>query len=270
MTLVFPEDFDGTLKFMEWQNNNPILRSANLDIHPHLGQVKVLEKVIRLTPVNMKVLMLLVENTSRVVSRNEFFEQIWKNQVVNDDTLTRCISDLRNLLGPSANVPTLIETLPKRGYRWIPEVSEADQFDEDSAIGNSHLSPTRLINWLLPTLVGLLLFTLAMVWYASSTVQNTQISIALLPILNATPAQQLIANNLEETLLQQILEHDEIRVLSFNALSPYRDNPFPVLASEFGTQWIIEGRIRTVGGAITYYPELGGSNYCSGCFFRNS
>jgi DNA-binding winged helix-turn-helix (wHTH) protein/TolB-like protein len=97
-------------------------QTANLRIFPSTGQVQRQLEEIRLGPINMQVLITLLDRHGQVVSRNELFELVWKNQVVSDDTLTRCISDLRTLLGHhQTNVP-LIQTLPKRGYRWLPEV----------------------------------------------------------------------------------------------------------------------------------------------------
>lgn len=80
---------------------------------------------VRLGPVNMKVLVVLLQHSGQVVSREQLFDDVWPNQVVSDDTLTRCISDLRSQLKRLSKNGTIkyIETVPKRGYRWLFDVS---------------------------------------------------------------------------------------------------------------------------------------------------
>src|ERR1044071_4069755 len=105
---------------MNFHQEHTLLHSAGLSIDPASGQVQAGAESVRLGPVNMKVLTLLLENGNRVVGRTEFFEKVWARQVVSDDVLTRSISDLRTQLGAHADAPVLIETIPKRGYRWVP------------------------------------------------------------------------------------------------------------------------------------------------------
>ena len=100
-------------------NFNENLITANLIICPSHGQVIIDKAVHRISPINMKVLMLLIKNQGQVVNRNQVFDSVWANQEVSDDTLTRCISDLRAQIGKDT-----IKTLPKRGYQWIPEVKQ--------------------------------------------------------------------------------------------------------------------------------------------------
>lgn len=113
-------------------------QTANLRIYPSLGQVQLQLESIRLGPINMQVLVTLLDRQGQVVSRNELFEQVWKNQIVSDDTLTRCISDLRALLGHHQTDVPLIQTLPKRGYRWLHDVQVIQEAKED----NLTIAPT--------------------------------------------------------------------------------------------------------------------------------
>ncbi|MBY0573308.1 MAG: winged helix-turn-helix domain-containing protein, partial [Undibacterium sp.] len=102
-----------------------------LRVFPSSGQVQRQLEDIRLGPINMQVLVVLLNQQGQVVSRNQLFEQVWKNQIVSDDTLTRCISDLRALLGHHQTHAPLIQTLPKRGYRWLPEVQVIQEVRAD-------------------------------------------------------------------------------------------------------------------------------------------
>jgi DNA-binding response OmpR family regulator len=86
---------DARLASMNLPSEHTVLLSAQLSIDQAAGQVQAGAECIRLGPVNMKVLVLLLENAGRVVTRTEFFDRVWKQQLVSDDVLTRSISDLR-------------------------------------------------------------------------------------------------------------------------------------------------------------------------------
>jgi serine/threonine-protein kinase len=73
----------------------------------------------RITPRAFEVLLYLIENAGRVVGKDEFFEAIWKESFVSDNALTRAIKEIRRVIGDNADAPRYIETISKRGYRFI-------------------------------------------------------------------------------------------------------------------------------------------------------
>lgn len=82
------------------------------------------DEKIPLTPKEFGVLLLLIENAGRVITKDELLEVVWKDSYVEEATLTRNISWLRRKLGANgANETKIIETVPKRGYRFLPEVT---------------------------------------------------------------------------------------------------------------------------------------------------
>lgn len=69
-----------------------------------------------LEPKVMSLLVHLADQAPAVVPRNTLLDSVWAGVVVSDQVLTRCVSELRKLLGEKAGVPQYIETIPKRGY----------------------------------------------------------------------------------------------------------------------------------------------------------
>ncbi|MDT8760451.1 transcriptional regulator [Sphingomonas psychrotolerans] len=69
-------------------------------------------------------LVLLVREQGRLVSKDRFFEQVWRGMPVTDEALTQCIRTLRRQLGDSATDPRFIETVPRHGYRFIAAVEQ--------------------------------------------------------------------------------------------------------------------------------------------------
>ncbi len=92
------------------------LDGENFRVHK-AGQLRTL------TPRAFDVLRLLIEHRGRVVEKQELFDQIWQGTFVTDNALTRVVKEIRQAIGDDANTPRYIETIPKRGYRFIAEIN---------------------------------------------------------------------------------------------------------------------------------------------------
>ena len=79
---------------------------------------------VPLTPKVFDTLLLLVENNSHVLGKQELIERIWPDSFVEDNNLAQNISILRKALGQSPGGQDYIQTVPKRGYRFVAEVRE--------------------------------------------------------------------------------------------------------------------------------------------------
>jgi tetratricopeptide (TPR) repeat protein/DNA-binding winged helix-turn-helix (wHTH) protein len=82
---------------------------------------------LMLRPRPFRVLLYLVENPQRVVTKDELIEQVWEGTAVTDDALVKCIGDIRKALGDDPRNPRFVKTVSKGGYRFI------GSFDGDGA-----------------------------------------------------------------------------------------------------------------------------------------
>jgi pimeloyl-ACP methyl ester carboxylesterase/DNA-binding winged helix-turn-helix (wHTH) protein len=82
------------------------------------------DRPVPLTPKVFDTLLFLVENSGHVLGKNELMQMVWPDSFVEENNLAQNISVLRKVLGESAEGLKYIETLPKRGYRFIAEVEE--------------------------------------------------------------------------------------------------------------------------------------------------
>ena len=94
-------------KFGQWRFN------------PDDGLLTSAEKRSRLQPRIAKLLAIFLANHQQVISRDDLIETLWQGKVVNEDALSRCIAELRAALGDNTAQPIYIETVPKRGYRFL-------------------------------------------------------------------------------------------------------------------------------------------------------
>ena len=84
------------------------------------------EEKTRVEPRVMDALVYLSERPGRVVSKDELVRFVWQGRSVTDDVLTVTICALRKALGDDARQPEYVETVPRRGYRWIAPVSRLE------------------------------------------------------------------------------------------------------------------------------------------------
>jgi len=104
-----------------------IFRLERLEIDPETGLVSGPGGCERLDPRVMDVLVLMTRHPNQVVTRDELLARLWPNRDVTDHAVTRCFYLLRRQLsqaGGDSHYRMLIETLPKRGYRFTGEIHD--------------------------------------------------------------------------------------------------------------------------------------------------
>ncbi|MBS1786937.1 MAG: tetratricopeptide repeat protein [Acidobacteria bacterium] len=99
-----------------------IYRLAETELDPFSGRVKRSGGEIYLRPKTLQVLLYLIEQRPRLISKEELLEQIWQGAAVTDDALVQSIVEIRKALGENSQQPRFIKTFPKAGYRFIGEV----------------------------------------------------------------------------------------------------------------------------------------------------
>ena len=141
--------------------------SAVLSMDPREGTVSGPGGTVRLEPKVMAVLAVLARYSGHVVSRDELLDTVWPDAVVTENTVSRCIYQLRENLGrvaDTAGTPKreLIETLPKRGYRLTAAV---EQLPSELKISGD----TLLIRLRRPTalVLGVIAFALFVIAYVA-------------------------------------------------------------------------------------------------------
>ena len=80
--------------------------------------------VVSLTPKAFDTLLVLVENSGHVLSKDELMEKVWPDSFVEENNLAQNISALRKALGEDSGGQKFIETVPRRGYRFVADVRE--------------------------------------------------------------------------------------------------------------------------------------------------
>lgn len=222
-------------------------------------------KDVGLTPRAFDVLVFLIRNAGRVVEKSELFAEIWKESFVSDNALTKIVKEIRHALADDANDPRYVETVPKRGYRFIGEFKES-------------LEPHPLVSKTQPrerqtfpsnstwVLIGGVIALAALAGWLLVRSRHTELSpptvrsIAVLPFkpLNADSRDESLEMGMAETLIARLSNLRQIVVRPMSAVRKYSDlQQDPVKAGqEIQAQAVLDGSIQKVGDRIRVTVRL--------------
>lgn len=131
-------------------------------VAPRLNSISHNGKNVRLEPKVMQVLICLASAKGDVVSKEQLIRQVWSGTFVTDDVLKRCIAELRKVFDDDPKNPSVIETIPKVGYRLVAPV---DFTTKDVAAGTAvRRSRTRWAVYLTLSLMLVVATVLVTVW----------------------------------------------------------------------------------------------------------
>src|SRR6185369_8179132 len=129
-------------------SDDGLIRFGEFELEPMTGELRKAGLPVKLQPQPLRVLVLLASNPGELVTREEIQQAIWEGVTFADfeHGLNFCIKQIRAALGDNAQAPRFIETLPRRGYRFIAAVDqnsrETSQIVAASVLGDSTTAPT--------------------------------------------------------------------------------------------------------------------------------
>jgi len=257
------------------------------------GELLKNDRRLRLQAQPFQLLALLLERPGEVVTREEICRALWQADtfVDFDHSLGTAINKIREALGDSADHPRFVETLPRRGYRFIGKIeassepppsqpgpassdaivslgveSVADRIEAGSrpAAQKSRRSPRQ--KFLLVLTASLAVLLSALVFFRRSEDSRATIppasitSIAVLPLenLSGDKAQEYVADGMTDELITQLARSKGLRVISRTSVMQYKGvhRPLPDIARELGVDGILEGSVLNAGGRMRVTVQL--------------
>jgi DNA-binding winged helix-turn-helix (wHTH) protein len=88
------------------------------------GELRKAGTAVSLEPKAFELLVYFLLHRGRLIEKQELLDAVWSGAFVTDNALTRVIAQLRRALGDEAREPRYLQTVPKRGYRFVAEVEE--------------------------------------------------------------------------------------------------------------------------------------------------
>jgi TolB-like protein/DNA-binding winged helix-turn-helix (wHTH) protein/Flp pilus assembly protein TadD len=249
------------------------------------------EDRVPLAPKAFDVLAYLVEHAGQLVTQDEILEALWSETYVNPDVLRKYILEIRKALGDRPDNPEFIETMPKRGYRFIapvidesteestaePSVVAASPIEETATEENIGLataasgqesSSGKYRLWKLVVLPVLAVFAAAAIagqhfWVARSRADATSVkntSIAVLPFADMSPAkdQEYFSDGLAEQLINDLAKISGLKVVGRSSAFQFkgRNEDLRDVGRKLGVANVLEGTVRHDGNHVRITAEL--------------
>ena len=211
----------------------------------------------RLAGQPLQILLLLLEHRDQLVSRDDLRQRLWPaDTFVDFETgLNRAVRKLRDALGDSAESPSYIETVPKRGYRLIAEIGEPRT--ESAAVPSQR--PNRIWIGVAAAVVIAVLGIIAIARF-STRAQPAIHSIAVLPLANLSgdPSQEYFGDAMTEALITDLAQLRNVTVISRTSVMPYKrsSKSLPQIARELNVDGVVEGGVLRAGGRVRVTAQL--------------
>jgi TolB-like protein/DNA-binding winged helix-turn-helix (wHTH) protein/Tfp pilus assembly protein PilF len=249
-----------------------ILRFGVFEVDVRAGEVSKQGVRIKLQEQPFHVLTVLLQRPGEVVTREELRSQNWPADtfVDFDNSLNTAINKLRDALGDSAESPRFIETLPRRGYRFIASVDGLGAGPDDQDVrrpGRVRPAP-RLMPWFIA------LFSLAILVAAlfasnvfhlrdrlTANMRAPRIhSLAVLPLTNLSgdPTQEFFSDGMTDALITDLAKMGSVKVISRTSVMRYKKTgkSLPEIARELNVDGIIEGAVQRSDDHVRITAQL--------------
>jgi TolB-like protein/DNA-binding winged helix-turn-helix (wHTH) protein/tetratricopeptide (TPR) repeat protein len=265
-----------------------VVRFGAFELDLRVGELRKHGLKLRLQGQPLQVLEILTEHAGNVVSREALRERLWPADtfVDFDHSLNNAVARIREALGDSAEEPRFIQTIPRRGYRFlasvdhaalasvqtpapqeaaepqIPVVAALTRADDRWRLGVPEIAVIAVVAALaVLTLVGA-----ARWWKASGSASPQVHAIAVLPFTNlaSDPSQEYFADGITEELITELGKVSALRVISHTSVNRFKGtkDSLQQIAKELQVDALVEGvvlreanRVRVTANLVQAFPE---------------
>ena len=200
-------------------------------------ELRLGSKLVSVEPQVFDLLIYLMQNSDRVVSRDDLIGSIWGGRIVSDSTLTSCINAARKALGDNGKNQKLIRTIPRKGFRFVGAVKFLSGNPEK--IGTSP-STHALERAILPL--------------------PDRPAIAVLPFTNMSgdAEQEYFSDGISEDIITALSKLRWFFVIARNSSFIYKGKAVHMkqVAEELGVGYVVEGSVRKIGDRVRITAQL--------------
>jgi TolB-like protein len=192
--------------------------------------------VVSVAPQVFDLLDYLIRNRERVVSKDDLINAIWNGRIVSDAALTTRLNAARSAIGDSGEEQRLIKTLPRKGFRFVGPVREAQEAADPAIAGNATEPPKPALT--LPD----------------------KPSIAILPFANLSsdPEQDYFADGMVDDIITALSHFKALFVIARNSSFTYKGRAVDVkqIGRELGVRYVLEGSVRKSANRVRITGQL--------------
>ena len=266
------------------QNSLEKLRFGVFEVDLRAGELHKHGLKVRLQEQPFQVLVVLLEHAGKVVTREELQKKLWPADtfVDFDHGLNKAINKIRDALGDSSESPRFVETIARRGYRFLAEVKQVESIAahiaepveekprpaKDRLVTAVSAAPAEQVRvapsiarWIaVGSLVLLLLIAGAWIYRSGNRPPSEIRSLAVLPLenLSGDAAQEFFADGMTDELITDLGQVSALRVISRTSVMPYKRarKPLPEIARELSVDAVVEGTVLRSGDRVRIDAQL--------------
>ncbi len=229
---------------------------------------------IKLQPQPFRVLLLLIERAGEVVTREEIHQRVWGDSTFVDFErgINFAINQIRGALCDDPEKPRYVETIPRRGYRFIGSLDGANtdsRAEMALPVAVALASSPRRFRVLTLSAVGLLLAGASVLGLDIGGLRSRLLlklnppaihSLAVLPLANLSndPNQEYLSDGMTDALITDLAQIDSMKVISRTSSMQYKQTKksLPEIARELNVDGIIEGTVQRSGDRVRITAQL--------------
>jgi TolB-like protein len=184
------------------------------------------------------LLVYLIENRARVVSKDDLFDQVWRGRIVSESTLTSHINAARKAIGDSGQDQRLIRTVARKGFRFVADVTEVRACEDSHPAEASADMPQP----------------------AEAPSLPEKPSIAVLPFdnLSGDPEQDYFADGVVEDIITDLSRVRWLFVIARNSSFAFRGRNVDIrqIGRDLGVRYVVEGSVRKAANRVLITGQL--------------
>jgi TolB-like protein/DNA-binding winged helix-turn-helix (wHTH) protein/Flp pilus assembly protein TadD len=245
----------GTRLEVAMQEGDPSrrLRFGIFEVDLRTGELTKRGSRLRLQEQPFRVLVMLLERPGRLMTREELHSRLWSQTVVDfDHGLNKAISKIREVLGDSVESPRFVETVPRRGYRFLADVAVIDAPDgrvepasgDLAAPNRDQVSGGNVSAFRSPAPLPA---AVSPIFDPLRHTPSRICSLAVLPLENISgdASQDYFADGMTDELITHLAQISSLRVISRTSAMSYKNvrRPLPEIARELNVEAVVEGTV---------------------------
>jgi TolB-like protein/DNA-binding winged helix-turn-helix (wHTH) protein/Tfp pilus assembly protein PilF len=231
------------------------LRFGVFELDSDRGELRRSGVHIRVQDQPLKILQELVRRRGEIVTREELRALIWEDTFVDyDAALNTAIKKLREALHDDADAPRFIETIARRGYRFVAPIEAIEAIEAPQ-----HRAPSRKRFFLSLALAAVAITVLVSLIVGRREPQTIH-SLVVLPFVNLTGRadNEYVADGMTESLISDLAHIPSLQVISRTSAMQYKSarKPLRAIASELGVEGVVEGAVLRFGDRVRIEVKL--------------
>ena len=223
-------------------------RFADFEIDTARHELRRAGAIVHIEPQVFDLLVHLVRNRDRIVTKDELVDAIWQGRIISDAALSSRISAARRALGDTGNDQSFIRTLHKRGFRFVGAVEEDSSAPSAGAGDQPPSTPAAAHE------------AAKLVPDAEPLPLPDKPSIAVLPFQNMSrdPDQEYFADGLTEDIITGLSRQRWFFVIARNSTFTYKSQAVDVrdVATQLGVRYVLEGSVRKADNRVRVTSQL--------------